>query len=314
MIEQPNPLFDGIRELRLRWRLLIAIPVAAAVLAVLVSFLFTKEYEGVAIFSPAPDLTTSLPANLETIAAQFGISAGTEGYNVYYFAQVAQSREVLRSVVLDSINADGKRTAIMEVLDVRSDDSAERIDDAVKILTHRLKVTADDQADLVTVKTRADSPERAAKLTALILEALNAATTASIQRGGSAERRFAQAQADSARAALQQVENQLRDFYLANRNITASPSLQFEEGRLRRQLQIRQDLYLGLVSQAEAAKLREVKNTPAIAVVQTPQASARKVWPRRSVWAFTALIGAFLAMASWLYVVQPGLRRGRASA
>ena len=130
MIEQPNPLFDALREMRHRWRLLIAIPVAAAALAVLVSFLFPKEYEGVAIFSPASDLTGNLPANLATIAAQFGISAGSEGYNVYYFAQVAQSREVLRSVVLDSINADGKRTAVMELLDVRNYDSAERIDDA----------------------------------------------------------------------------------------------------------------------------------------------------------------------------------------
>lgn len=299
-----------MRELRRRWRVLIGVPVAAATLAVIASFFFQKEYEGVAMFSPAETETGNLPANLITIAAQFGITAGGQGYNVYYFAEVAQSREVLKSVVLDTIDLDGQQTAVMDLLRVRPGNPEERIDNAIKALTHRIKITTDEQSNLVTVKARANSPNRATKLTALILDALNATTTASIQRGGSAERLFAQAQADSARAALQQAENQLRDFYLANRTIVSSPTLQFEEARLRRQLQIRQDLYLALVNQAEAAKLREIKNTPAIAVVQPPQASSKKVWPRRSVWALFALIAAFLAVSSWLYVIEPGLGRG----
>jgi uncharacterized protein involved in exopolysaccharide biosynthesis len=306
-----NPLQELTRELLRRWRVLIALPCAVAVLAVLVSFLVPKQYEGVAIFSPAEDVTSNLPGNLQSIAAQFGIAAGTPGYNVYYFAQVAQSREVLRLVALDTVEADGRRTAVMDLIEGEGDPPPERLERGIRDLEDRLSVRTDDQADLVTLRVRGPSPASASALLAAVLDGLNAVTTASIRSGGSAERRFAQAQADSAREALLVAENRLRDFLTANRSITSSPALQFEDARLRRQIQVRQDLYLGLVNQAEAAKLREVRNTPAISLIQPPQASLKKVWPRRSVWAFFGLIGTFTLVAAWLYVLGPLVRRDR---
>jgi len=158
---------------------------------------------------------------------------------------------------------------------------------------------------LVTIAARAASPALAEALLNSVLAALNAATTASIQRGGSAARRFAESQADSALRALRAAEDRLRDFYLANRTVAGSPALQFEEARLRRDIQIRQDLYLALVNQAEAAKLQEGRNTPAIALVQPPQASAEAVYPKPEVWALMAAIGAFMMASGWIYLVAP---------
>lgn len=278
-----NPLREGAEEILKHWRELIALPLLVAIIAVVVSFLVPKQYEGVAIFSPAEDVSSSLPGNLASIAAQFGIAAGTQGYNVYYFAQVAQSREVLRAVALDTIETGGRRIPVLDLIDAKGDTAGERLENGIKALKSRLTVRTDNQADLVTLRARGPTPDAAAALVASLLNGLNTVTTASIRSGGSAERRFAQAQADSAREALQVAENRLRDFLTANRSITSSPALQFEDARLRRQIQIRQDLYLALVNQAEAAKLREVRNTPAISLIQPPQASTRKVWPRRSV-------------------------------
>lgn len=310
MTSDPNPLRQAIEEVVRRWRSLIGLPFLAGVLAVLASLLVHRQYEGVAIFSPAEDVSSALPGNLQSIAAQFGVTAGGQGYSVYYFAQVAKSREVLRLVAQDTLAGDGRRVPVLDLVDASGDRVEERVDAAIKELHDRLTVRTDDQSELVTIKARASSPALAAALASSILDALNAVTTASIQRGGSAERRFAQAQADSARDALRVAEDQLRDFYVANRSIAASPRLQFEEARLRRQIQIRQDLYLALINQAEAAKLREVKNTPAIALVQPPQASTEKAWPRASVWALFAAIGTFTIVAAWLYVVRPLLPIG----
>ncbi len=305
MANDSNPLRQALEELSQRWRVLIGLPLLASVAAGLISLLVPRQYEGVAIFSPAEDISSALPGNLQAIAAQFGVTAGGQGYSVYYFAQVAQSRAVLTLVAQDTLEGDGQRVPVLDLVDASGDRLEERVDDAVKELQDRMIVRTDDQSELVTIKARASSPTLAAALAGSIIEALNAVTTASIQRGGSAERRFAQGQADSARDALRAAENQLRDFYVANRNIAASPSLQVEEARLRRQIQIGQDLYLALINQAEAAKLREVKNTPAIAVVQPPQASVEKVWPKASVWAIMAAIGAFTVVVGWLYVLYP---------
>ena len=302
---EANPLRDAIEEVVRRWRLFVGFPLLAAALAVIVSFFVRKQYEAVAIFSPAEDLTSTLPGNLQSIAAQFGIMPSGGGYNVYYFAQVAQSREVLRLVANDTLRDDGKPIPVIELVDANGDTPAELMDDAIKRLGKAIRADADDQADLVTIGARARSTALAEQLANALLDALNRVTTESIQRGGSAERKFAQAQSDSARDALRLAENKLRDLYQTNRSIAASPSLQFEEARLRRQIQIRQDLYLTLINQAEAAKLREVKNTPSIALVQPPLAPAKKVWPRRTVWGLAAMMAAFLAVVIWLYVVQP---------
>jgi uncharacterized protein involved in exopolysaccharide biosynthesis len=313
MTAASTPLEDFAREVSARWRLLIGVPVIAAGVAILVSLVIPKQYEGVAIFSPAEDVSQTLPGNLQSIAAQFGISAGNKTYNVYYFAQVTQSREVLRLVVADTVTVAGQRVGVLDLIRLHGDTSDQGIERGIRRFRDRLTVRTDDQSDLVTVRVRGPSPEAAAALTAALLDALNRVTTASIRSGGSAERRFAEAQADSAREALRAAEDQLRDFLNSNRSITSSPSLQFEDARLRRQIQIRQDVFLTLVSQAQGAKLREVRNTPSIALIQPPQASPKKIWPRASVWALFGLIGTFTVVATWLYLVMPVLAKERQS-
>jgi uncharacterized protein involved in exopolysaccharide biosynthesis len=309
--EEPNPLLIAVEEVVRHWKALILLPIGAGIAAVGVSFLVPKEYEAVAIFSPAEDVSSALPANLQSIAAQFGVAAGGQGYNVYYFAQVARSREALRVVALDTVQADGQRVPVPALVGAADASPSAQLENTIRSLRDQVIIGTDDQADLVTLRVRTRSPSAAEALATSVLSALNVVTTASIQRSGSSERLFAQAQADTAREQLRMAEDDLRDFYLANRSIASSPSLQAQEARLRRQIQIRQDIYLALVNQAEAAKLREVKNTPSIAVVQLPQASSRKVAPRRSVWGLSAMIGAFMAVAAWIYVLSPLVRNPR---
>ena len=304
-VASPNPLRDAIAEITRRWRLLVGFPLIAGIGAALATFVIPSRYESVAMFSPAEDLSSSLPGNLQAIAAQFGITAPSTGYSVYYFAQVLDSRAVLGRVANDSLMSDGTRVSVAELLgtaDARPDTWTE---ETIKQLEKAIRTRTDDQSDLVTLTVSTRSPQTSVALAHSILEALDSVTTASIRRGGSAERRFAQAQADSAQEGLRRAEDQLLDFYTANRSLAASPGLQAEEARLRRQIQIRQDLYLGLVNQAEAAKLREVRNTPAVALVQPPVANAEKSWPKASVWAISAAIGVFVLLAGWLYVIRP---------
>jgi uncharacterized protein involved in exopolysaccharide biosynthesis len=302
---QASPLRDALLEVLTRWRLLIALPIVGAIGAGLFALVVPPRYDSVAIFNPAEDVSASLPSNLQSIAAQFGVAPAASGYNVYYFAQVLQSRAVLIRVVDDTLIAGDTVIAVTATLGTEELSAPRRTEATIKALQNSIRVRTDDQAELVTLRVRGRSPEIANSLAGAILAALDSVTTESIRRGGSSERLFAQAQADSAGRALNEAEDRLRDFYNANRSIVGSPSLQSDEARLRRQIQIRQDLYLTLVSQAEAAKLREVKNTPAIGLVQPPQASARRAWPKPSVWAISVAIGLFTVVLAWLYLVGP---------
>jgi uncharacterized protein involved in exopolysaccharide biosynthesis len=303
-----NLVRAAVEELVRRWRVLIMLPLLAAVVALVASFAFRPRFQSVAVFAPAQTSTQSLPASLQSIASQFGFALPSSGYSVYYFAQVLHSRSVLETVARDTLRADGQILAVMDLLNVKKRNPERELDDAVRALEDRIDVQTDDQANLVGVRTQGPSPHLAEALGKAVLLALDSIITLSHRTGGSYERRFAQAQADSARNALRSAEDQLRDFYKANRSITSSPTLQVEEGRLRRQIQVLQDVYLALMNQEEAGKLQEARNTPAISIVQPPLASSKKVWPRRAVWGLFAMIASLLAVSAWLYVVVPALK------
>jgi len=281
------------------------LPLVCAALGAALALILPKEYEGVTIFTPSQQITSSLPSNLQAIASQFGINAQSNGYSVYFFAQVLQSREALKHVVSDTLTIDNRRIAVLDWLEGSGDTSADRLEDGIKDLPDYVTVRTDDQSNLVTLRVLGPSPGTAQALVESFLRAVNTITMASLNTGGSFEWRFAQAQADSAREVLRRAENALRDFYLANRTLSSSPTLQTEEARLQREIQIRRDVYLTLVQQAEAAKLQAVRNTPAITIVQPPQASTEKASPKASVWAVMAAIGAFTLVAGWIYFLYP---------
>ncbi len=304
-LHTPNPVQQAILEVVRRRRALLGFPLICGALGAALALILPKKYEAVTIFTPSQQITSTLPTNLQAIASQFGINAQSNGYSVYFFAQVLQSREALKDVVSDTLTVADRRVAVLDLLDASGDTPEERLEDGIKQLPDYMTVRTDDQSNLVTLRVLAPSPKTAQALVESFLRAVNRMTMASLNTGGSFEWRFAQAQADSAREALRRAEDGLRDFYLVNRNIASSPTLQTEEARLQREIQIRRDVYLTLVQQAEAAKLQAVRNTPAITLVQPPQASVEKASPKASLWSIMAAIGAFTIAVGWIYFLYP---------
>ena len=67
-----------------------------------------------------------------------------------------------------------------------------------------------------------------------------------------------------------------------------SPQLAFEESRLRRQVQLRQELYVTLRREYETARIEEVNDTPVITVIDAAVVPQRKSGPKRRLWAAVA--------------------------
>jgi uncharacterized protein involved in exopolysaccharide biosynthesis len=305
---EDNLIVDALEGIAKQWKLLVLVPLLFGIALFAVSFLWQPRFEAVAMFAPAEDASSMLPTSLQSLATQFGVAIPSSGYNVYYFSQVVQSRAVLERVARDTVKSNGQSISVTELMDVKEEAPDRRLEKTIKTLQSRMDVRADDQSQVVTLRVVARTPDLAKALGQSVLDALDSVSIATQRIGGSYQRRFAQAQADSARGSLGDAEDRLRQFYQSNRNIASSPTLQVEEARLRRQIQIIQDVYLALVNQAEAAKLQEARNTPSISMVQSPLASTRKVWPRRGVWALFGMIGAFMAGAGFIYILVPAIR------
>jgi uncharacterized protein involved in exopolysaccharide biosynthesis len=86
-----------------------------------------------------------------------------------------------------------------------------------------------------------------------------------------AERRFVEVQVGEAERALREAEDRLQSFLQRNRAIADSPELGFQRDRLQREVALRQQVYTSLVQSREEARIREVRDTPVITLLEGPR-------------------------------------------
>jgi len=97
----------------------------------------------------------------------------------------------------------------------------------------------------------------------------------------SLHRQFVEERLEQTRAELQEAEEHLREFLDANRRIVDSPALQLEYGRLTREVEVRQEVFITLRQQDEIAKIAEIREAPVINVLDPPEIPVRRSRPRR---------------------------------
>jgi uncharacterized protein involved in exopolysaccharide biosynthesis len=108
-----------------------------------------------------------------------------------------------------------------------------------------------------------------------ILDRLNWFNLVTRQSQAGAERRFMEGRLDEARAELRTAEDRLQNFLQRNRDFRNSPELTFQQDRLARDVQMRQQVYTSLAQAYEQARIEEVRDTPVITVVEQPDLPIR---------------------------------------
>lgn len=284
----------------LRWRRFVAVVVIACVLFVAVLSLFrARTYTAVASFVPQEPASTQI--GLRQLASQFGLvppSASTSSPNFY--AELLQSREVLAAVVateygpLDSM---GSRGNLIQYFQTSSRNRDAAVAGAVRRLRRMINVSANRLTGVVHIEVR--SPDRllSVQVTQQLLEQVNDYNLRRRQSQARAEREFVERRLATAKATLRAAEEAVSGFYGRNRSFAESPVLEAEEARLQREVSLRQQLYVTLSQNYEAAKIDEVRNTPVITLVERPEGyvdeRGRGV-VRNSIVAF--LVGGMLAI------------------
>jgi uncharacterized protein involved in exopolysaccharide biosynthesis len=105
-----------------------------------------------------------------------------------------------------------------------------------------------------------------------------------------AERQFVDGLAAEAERDLRTAEDGLQSFLQRNREMGGSPQLVFERDRLQREVALRQQVYTSLLQNREEARIREVRDTPVITVLEDPRLPV-VAEPRKTV--LKALLGGF---------------------
>jgi uncharacterized protein involved in exopolysaccharide biosynthesis len=165
---------------------------------------------------------------------------------------------------------------------------------AVKRLSKQVGGYSDAKTNLVWINVQAQWPELSAAManrTVELVTAFNREQRVSRTRG---KRVFLEGRVELARAALQDAEARLRDFYDQNRTWRQSPSLVSEEQSLQRDADRTANLYLQLQQQLETTLLEEVDNAPLITQVDSAVPPRKAEWPRYGVLLMSSVTSGLL--------------------
>jgi uncharacterized protein involved in exopolysaccharide biosynthesis len=221
---------------------------------------------------------------LANIAGQFGISLGGAGLGSQQpqlYAELFSTRRLLSEIAQDSVTVGDsakRRVPLADLLRVPHTDSAERV--ARTIAALRTKVVnasvAARTTGAVTVAVKTTSRWASFEIADALLRALNEFNLQSRQTQAGMERRFAESRLDIARKNQLAAEDSLQRFLQANRQFAPSSQLRFAQDRLESDVTLLRSIVRDLSQQVEEARIREVRDTPVISVIDRPALPAMR--------------------------------------
>ena len=308
--DETRPL-ELVNLLLRRRRLVVTLPLGVALLAGVASLLVSPTYTAITTFVPEVSADARMPAGLAGLAGQFGIALGGEAsQSPQFYADLIESRELMERVLRaryprsseEGVSRDS--ATLLEILDQGGDNSADSLYKGVKKLTKLVSTSVDRKTDVVELDVDAHDRVLAALVASRFLAYLNDFNAKTRQSQARERRKFTEDRLAQAEADLRRAEEELKVFYQRNRSWQQAPQLVFEEGRLRRQVDVRQEVYLTLRREYETARIDEANDTPVLTVIDPPVPPARKSKPKRLVWVVVAAVLGGMVSVTWVFATN----------
>jgi uncharacterized protein involved in exopolysaccharide biosynthesis len=308
----PHATLTALDVLRLalrRRRLLLLAPMLIAAVVVGVGLSADRQWVSNATFvaqSPGGGIS-----RLAGLAAQFGVNVpnAQAGQSPDFYADVLRGDGMMRQLLAGRYTtAGGQPVSLSAHLVPGVADTARRGELALRQLRTMVSASVGIKTGLVRLGVRLDDPELARQVAARALEELNRLNVLAQQAQASQERVFTDARLGMARSELRVAEDRLEDFLRSNRVFSGAPQLVLQEDRLRREVNLRQQVVSGLAQGLEQARLEESRNLPVITVVEAP---VRPALPDSRRLVLKALFAAIVSGTVLLALVLAGEWRRR---
>jgi uncharacterized protein involved in exopolysaccharide biosynthesis len=303
----------GTALLRHRWRIARAAFVGALVAALVVSLRPTL-YVATASFIPqGGDPSRS---SLADLAGQLGVAIpqANQSLSPEFYTRILTSRILLNRIVRDSFTVDEKahqRISFLDLFEVPGRTHEAREENGRKVLIRAISTSIAKPTGVVEVDVATKWPSVSLSVVSMLVNGVNDFNQQTRQSQATAERKFVEARLALAASDLRASEDRLEDFLRSNRQFV-SPELTFQRERLQRDVTLHQQLFTSLTQSYEEVRIREVRDTPVITVIEPPAVDSVPKPAGRVVGVFVGLIlGAFVGLV--LVVTRETTARRRSS-
>ncbi len=269
---------DVIRLVFLRRWWLVGAGVAGFLFAVVPRLTMPYAYKATASFTAKS--SDNQKSNLSSIASSFGVSlpSANQGQSPQFYADLLTSRAVLANVIgqtfPDPETGKGTRT-LQELFEIKGVTPEYEREMSVDVVAGTIKTDLNRNTGVVRVSVITPWRSISTALLDAILRELNAFNLNALQSQATAERRFVEGRLALAKDSLRAAENRLESFLRSNRQASFPPELRFIEGRLTRDVALDQQVASALAQALEDARIREVRDTPVISIIEAPAARYR---------------------------------------
>ena len=242
-------------------------------------------YKSEAAFIAESQDTRSLAASgLGALANQFGIGGVGGTQAPAYFADLLTTRSILLPI-LDMPMTTSKDTVPRPLIDrlrITAPDRQARQESGLTRLRSALRILPDAKTNVVSLSVYAPDPVLASQIAEALLSGLDRFNVSVRRSRARNERDFLEGRVAAAQEDLHAAEITLENFLAANRGDTrTSPTLVFREVGFRRKLEMTQTRFVELQRQLDQARVQEVRDTPAITVLDRPNVPVRRDRPHR---------------------------------
>lgn len=300
--DQDISLYGLLTPLVRRWKLVVGTALVVGVVAAVILLLQRPMYTGRASFTPEAATGSGAGSGLGAlvgVASELGLGVSTGSVSPEFFVKLASSTELLRSTLEAGFAnpGGGAGRPLLEILKVPGRSPEERLQNGVILLRKQISASADKPTGIVTLDVEMGTPRLAADVANHLVKLLNQFNLERRQSQSREQRRFTGERMAEAERDLRTAERAELAFLQRNRDYSSSPLLTFEAGRLARDVQVKQELYLTLSKAHTEARIAEVRDTPVLTVVDSAMAPIRRSSPHRTVGVIIAgLVGAMLGM------------------
>lgn len=248
--------------------LIVGLGVMGALVGAIPSMFHARPFTSESSFAAQAHSTTAVSA----LAAQFGVQAGADpSQSPAFYSELLTSRAILEPMLKKHFS--GMRPGFPTLEDELAGsarDAGKRHMNALARLQAAIRPSIDNATGVVTLKVSTDTAALSQQINAALIDAINQFNLRRRQERAAAEKQFAEERLAESGADVRAAEDRLAIFLEENRSRIA-PRLNLDEGRLRRDVDTRQQLYTSLIQDYQRAKLDEARNDPAITVIDPPE-------------------------------------------
>jgi uncharacterized protein involved in exopolysaccharide biosynthesis len=288
LVKKFKPYFKKIKN---NFKKLFIVNSVVAIIAIVLLLIFGKPYFTSCI-TILPDYgNSSVMGNISGLAAMAGINVG-EPVSTEIYEKLLYSESVIKDVVNQKYVTEKYSESInlvdyfeIESTDVQlSSELQERsrfLQIKESLTESRIKTEIDRMTRALSISVTMPEAKLSSDVVNQLVKSLNKYITLDRQSTAREQSQYLKNRLIQVKDSLNMFENELLIFTEKNISITTSPRLLLEEIRLKRRVEIAQELFLSLTTQYELIKLEEVKETPVLNIMEKAEQPIKKSGPKR---------------------------------